>query len=331
MAVSDPQTDTRVLGRVASVTVDHYLRSIVDSAFPDFGTWGALMRAGVKEMHRGGERVHSPINLASPDKAEAFDGTDIIDTTPGDTRTAALHTIRNYASAVTLLKTQMMSARSPEAFTELVRPETDVALADLMNRLNRDLWLDGTGAGGKRIEGFADMIAVAPGTGTYGGVSRLNNANWRNQFLDESTAASLLAGYRQVMSDCTSGGDKPNLIIGGRRERDNLEAAMTTTVEIDPIVVARGGAGDASIDTLRFRTAAVVTDEDRQTYGGGTGLVSVFLNTKYLKLRVRTGADMEMSGDFVEPANQAIMTGKILWMGAFLSTQLRRQGVLFNQ
>jgi hypothetical protein len=54
-----------------------------------------------------------------------------------------------------------------------------------------------------------------------------------------------------------------------------------------------------------------------------------FLNTKYLRLKLMSGADF-ITTEFVTPDNQAAKTAKILWMGNLCCTARRRQGTLYS-
>lgn len=47
-----------------------------------------------------------------------------------------------------------------------------VSEARLLNRIAGDIYLDGTGNGGKNITGLGAAVPDAPTTGTYGGIDR---------------------------------------------------------------------------------------------------------------------------------------------------------------
>jgi hypothetical protein len=57
-----------------------------------------------------------------------------------------------------------------------------VTEAQLMNRIDYDMYQNGTGNGGKNLTGLAAAVADDPTSGTYGGISRVSWPFWRNQF-----------------------------------------------------------------------------------------------------------------------------------------------------
>ena len=97
MAVVGEQSDTRSLGRIFSETVDRIIGK-TDNVYGSHATLKALMRApGVREAHRGGQRVQVPLILTNPGKAKPVAPYGTFDTSPNHTRTAALYTVERYA------------------------------------------------------------------------------------------------------------------------------------------------------------------------------------------------------------------------------------------
>ena len=56
-----------------------------------------------------------------------------------------------------------------------------VTEAQLMNRIDYDLYQDGTGNGGKNLVGLAAAVPDAPSSGTYGGIDRGTWSFWQSK------------------------------------------------------------------------------------------------------------------------------------------------------
>lgn len=325
MAIVAAQSDTRELGRIFATTVDRYLTTVEDNTYGSFATLRALNAApGVMGEHRGGERVQVPLTLTAPEKADAVAKFGSFNADPNKTRTAALYSLSRYISAITVENFEAIIHRRPEAIADLLELDTEDARLDLERRINLDL-SDDAAANSERIIGFEEIMTEAPTAGALGGVSRVNNSNYRNVAVVNTALANLLSDMEQAFTNAQSGQDMPNLVFMGRLARRLYVSQLTGTIRVDPLEIAKGGPGDASIRDLLFGGARVVTDEDFQAWGGGTGTTMAFANTRYLKFDV---AQEFTSMEFVRPSTEDTMKGGLRWVAVFYCTQPRRQALV---
>ena len=63
---------------------------------------------------------------------------------------------------------------------DLMDARLTVAESTLANLISGGLYSDGTGAGGKEIDGLDAAVPVDPTTGTYGGIDRATWTFWRS-------------------------------------------------------------------------------------------------------------------------------------------------------
>jgi hypothetical protein len=94
---------------------------------------------------------------------------------------AAQFSIAQYAGAVTISGLQMLQNSSKEQIIDLLEGRMKVTEAQLMNRIDYDMYQDGTGNSGKNLTGLAAAVPTNSATGTYGGISRGTWAFWRSQ------------------------------------------------------------------------------------------------------------------------------------------------------
>lgn len=327
MALVSAQSDTRELGRDFSTTVDRYLQTVEDNAYNSHASLRALTQApGVLGTHRGGYRVHVPLELTSPDKADAVAKFGTFNTDPNKTRTAALYSLSRYISPITVENLDILLTRDPEGIAPILQLETDSARKDMEKRINLDI-SDDASANSERIIGLEEITTEAPTLGTLGGVSRVNNSTYRSNVVQNNTLSNLIADMENAYTSAEDGQDMPNLILCGRTARRRYVSQLTGTIRVDPLEIAKGGPADASMRDLLFGGARLVTDADFQTWGGGTGVVMSFINTAYFHLDV---AQSFASMEFTRPSSEDTMKGGIRWVGALYCTRLNRQSLVYD-
>ncbi len=331
MAVVTPQSETKVLGRVLSATAHKYVNEIRDSAFENHATWGTIAGApGVRQSWMGGAKIQAPVNLVVQGTAGSYQGYDTFDTTPSNTRTAALFDSKESIASIVVSQRDLDNMRSPEAVANLLQVETDLQMQELLRDLNLQAMNDGTGNSSKDIGGILAFAPEDPTSDTYGGISSSSNSNWRNQYLDNgNSTADTLADMRTVYTNCTFGSRRPNFIITSRTVRNVYESKLTATLRVDPLVISDNKEGNARVERLRFGAAQIVVDGDFVAGSNGTTNWLAMLNTDSLKLYTKQGADFSV-GEFTSPQNQTVLVAPIRWHGALVCTERRLNGNLFD-
>jgi hypothetical protein len=147
--------------------------------------------------------------------ANSYSGYEVLNISPDSPISAAQYKIAQYAASVTMSGLEMLQNSSKEAIIDLIDGRMQVSEARLLNRISGDLYGDGTGNGGKNIDGLAAAIAVSPTTGTYGGINRANFTFWRNQITTGATSSTMLAKMTEAAIKQIRGTDKADLYIAG--------------------------------------------------------------------------------------------------------------------
>ena len=110
----------------------------------------------------------------------SYSGYEVLNVSQNSPISAAQFSITQYAAAVSLSGLDSIQNSGKEAIIDLLDGRMNVAEAQLANRIGGDIYLDGTGNGGKNITGLAAAVPDAPSTGTYGGINRANYSFWRS-------------------------------------------------------------------------------------------------------------------------------------------------------
>ena len=271
-------------------------------------------------------------NDSSTNNTNSYSGFETLNISPNSPISAAQFSIAQYASAVTISGLEMLQNSGKEAIIDLLEGRIKVAEAQLSNRINLDLYGDGTGNGGKNLTGLAAAVADAPSSGTYGGINRATWSFWRNQAFSGVTnggaavsAANIQSYMTQLAIKLVRGTDKADLIVADNNYYNlyvnSLQAIQRVT---DPEMA---GSGFASLKFYGGGTSADVV------LGGGIGAQEpanhmYFLNTDYIFFRPHKDRNFVPIGGERQSVNQDAIVKLIGWAGNLTASGAQFNGVL---
>jgi hypothetical protein len=259
--------------------------------------------------------------------ANSYSGYEVLNISPDSPISAAQYKIAQYAASVTMSGLEMLQNSSKEAIIDLIDGRMQVSEARLLNRISGDLYGDGTGNGGKNIDGLAAAIAVSPTTGTYGGINRANFTFWRNQITTGASSTTMLAKMTEAAIKQIRGTDKADLYIAGNNLYqffvNALQAIQRITTE------ESGAAGFASLKFYGGGTSADVV------LGGGIGAQEntnymYLLNTDYIFFRPHKERNFVPIGGERQAINQDAIVKLYGFAGNMTTSNAQLQGLLTN-
>jgi len=269
---------------------------------------------------------------ASTRNAGSYSGYDVIDITPNSPISAAQFDIKQYAAAVSVSGLEMIQNSGKERIIDLVEGRIMVAEANLMDRISAGIYSNGTGNGGKDITGLAAAVSTAPGSGTYGGINRLNFAFWRNISFGAvtnggaaATAANIQSYMNRTALQLVRGTDSADLIVADnnyyRLYLESLQAIQRVESE------EMAGAGFSALKYYGTgKSADVVLDGG--IGGSMTANQMYFLNTKYIFFRPHAERNFVPIGDDRSAINQDAVVKLIGFSGNLTCSGAQFQGVL---
>ena len=271
-------------------------------------------------------------NDSSTNNTSSYSGFETLNISPNSPISAAQFSIAQYASAVTISGLEMLQNSGKEAIIDLLEGRIKVAEAQLANRINLDLYGNGTGNGGKNLTGLAAAVADAPTSGTYGGINRATWSFWQNQAFSGVTnggaavsAANIQSYMTQLAIKLDRGTDKADLIVADNNYYNlyvnSLQAIQRVT---DPEMA---GSGFASLKFYGGGTSADVV------LGGGIGAQEpanhmYFLNTDYIFFRPHKDRNFVPIGGERQSVNQDAIVKLIGWAGNLTTSGAQFNGVL---
>ncbi len=270
-------------------------------------------------------------NDSTTNNTNSYSGFELINISPNSPISAAQFAITQYAAAVTLSGLEMLQNSGKEAIIDLLEGRIQVAEAQLMNRIATDIYLDGTGNGGKNITGFGAAVPIV-NTNTYGGISRATWSFWQNAVYSGVTnggAAVSATNIQQYMTalaiKLVRGTDRTDLIVAD----NNYFQFYVNSLQAIQRVQSETTAG-AGFSSLKFygggQSADVVLD-------GGIGAASpanqmLFLNTKYIFFRPHKDRNFVPIGGERQAVNQDAIVKLIGWAGNLTTSGAQFQGIL---
>ena len=270
-------------------------------------------------------------NDTTTNNANSYSGYELINISPDSPISAAQYSITQYADAVTMSGLEMLQNSGKEAIIDLLDGRMAVSEARLLNRIAGDIYLDGTGNGGKNITGLAAAVADT-NTNTYGGIDRSTWTFWKNVSYSGVTnggAAVSAANIQQYMTalaiQLVRGNDKADLIVADNNYYSFYVNSLQAIQRIASEETA--GAGFASLKFYGGGTSAdVVLD-------GGIGANATashmwFLNTKYIFLRPHKDRNFVPIGGERQAINQDAIVKLIGWAGNLTCSGAQFNGVL---
>jgi|688.fasta_scaffold82241_5 hypothetical protein len=319
---------------IIATTIQSRSGKLADNVTLNNAVLDRLRKRGNVRPFSGGNVILEEImyNDSNTNNTNSYSGYETLNIAPNSPISAAQFSIAQYASAVTISGLEMLQNSSKEAIIDLLEGRVQVAEGQLMNRIQTDIYGDGTGNGGKNLTGLAAAVADSPSTGVYGGINRATWSFWQNQAFSGVTnggaavsAANIQSYMTQLAIKLVRGQDKADLIVA---DNNYYSLYVNSLQAIQRVTSAdEGAAGFASLKFYGGGTSADVV------LGGGIGSQATanhmwFLNTNYIYFRPHTDRNFAPIGGERQSVNQDAVVKLIGWAGNLTSSGPQFSGVL---
>jgi hypothetical protein len=319
---------------IIATTIQSRSGELADNVTANNPILDRLKKRGNVRTFSGGNVILEEImyNDSTTNNTNSYSGYEVLNIAPNSPVSAAQFSITQYASAVTMSGLEMLQNSSKEQIIDLLEGRIRVAEAQLMNRIDTDIYLDGTGNGGKNLTGLAAAVPDAPTSGTYGGIDRATWSFWQSQKYSGTTDGGAAVSQANIIQYMTAlaiklvrGNDKADLIVADNTYYslyvNALQAIQRVTSEQE------AGSGFASLKFYGGGTSADVV------LGGGIGAHATaahmwFLNTKYMFLRPHKDRNFVPIGGERQAVNQDAIVKLIGWAGNMTCSGAQFNGVL---
>ncbi len=294
----------------------------------------------------GGNVILQEIMYDDPSSinANSYSGYEVLNIGVNSPISAAQFSFTQYAAAVTMSGLEMLQNSSKEQIIDLMAGRINVAEGQLQNRIDYDLYQDGTGNGSKNIVGLAAAVPDDPTTGTYGGIARGTWNFWRSQYyrgVTDGGAAVSSANIQTYMTTlglrCVRGSDMPDLWVADNTYYGFYVASLQAIQRISSM--DGSGTAGAGFPSLKFFGGGMAADvvlgggisgavSPTQLTSGATSAHMWALNTKYMFFRPHRDRNFVPIGGERQSVNQDAIVKLIGWAGNLTSSGPQFSGVL---
>jgi len=312
---------------IIATTIQSRSGELADNLTQNNAILQRLQQKGNVRPFSGGNVILEEIMYddATTNNANSYSGYEVLNIAPDSPISAAQFKIAQYADSVTMSGLEMLQNSSKEAIIDLLDGRMQVSEARLLNRISGDLYGDGTGNGGKNLDGLGAAVAAVPTSGTYGGINRATWTFWQNQITTGATSANILASMTTAAIKQIRGTDKADLIVAGNTMYQYYVGALQSIQRI--AAEESGAAGFASLKFYGGGTSADVV------LGGGygsqeTATYMYMLNTNYIFLRPHKERNFVPIGGERQSINQDAIVKLYGWAGNLTASNSFLQGLL---
>ena len=275
--------------------------------------------------------------------ANSYSGYEIINIAPNSPISAAQYSITQYAAAVTMSGLEMLQNSGKEAIIDMMEGRVRVAESQLMNRIDYDLYQDGTGNSSKNLTGLAAAVPDTPTSGTYGGIDRANFAFWQSVSYSGTTNGGAAVSSANIQAYMTAlgirlvrGSDKADLWIA---DNTYYQYYVNSLQAIQRVNSDGGGNAGSGFASLKFYGGGMAADvvlgggvnydiNTAGTDGGATSAHMWALNTNYIFFRPHRDRNFVPIGGERQSVNQDAIVKLMGWAGNLTTSNSSLQGVL---
>jgi hypothetical protein len=308
---------------ILATTIESRTKQIADNVTKNNAVLMKLEMSGRIKPFSGGHKILQELSFAENANGGWYSGYDILPVGVSDVISAAEYNIKQAAVPVVISGLEQLQNASKERMIDLMDSRLSVAESTLANLIAGGIYSDGTGAGGKQIDGLdaaIPAVATASQTDTYGGIDRTTWAFWRTQFLDAASTDSIQEDWNTLWASLVRGTDRPDLIMVDSVVWGAYVASLQALQRFtDPQT------GQLGFPTIKYMDADVCLD------GGIGGFcpagTAFFLNTDYIHYRPHSARNMvPLSPNRRYATNQDAEVQIIGWAGNLTTSGAQFQG-----
>lgn len=330
---------------IIATTIQHRSGELADNVTNNNALLRRLKAKGNVRPFGGGNVILEEIMYVDSTtiNANSYSGYESININPNSPISAAQFSITQYAGAVTMSGLEMLQNSSKEQIIDLMEGRVSVAEAQLMNRMDYDLYQDGTGNSSKNLTGLGAAVPDTPTSGTYGGISRSTWSFWQSVSYSGATNGGAAVSSANIQAYMTAlgirlcrGADKPDLWIG---DNTYYQYYVNSLQSIQRVQSDGGGSAGAGFASLKFYGGGMAADvvlgggvsgivNTAGTTGGATSAHMWALNTNYIFFRPHRDRNFVPIGGERQSVNQDAIVKLMGWAGNLTCSNSSLQGVL---
>ncbi len=278
---------------ILTTTIESRTRQLADNVTNNNAVLKRMSERGKIKTFSGGHKILQELSFAENSNAGFYSGYDLLPVGVSDVLSAAEYNIKQAAVPVVISGLEQIQNSGREAMIDLMEGRLGVAESTLANLLTAGIYSDGTGFGGKEIDGLNAAVPLDPTAAPYGGIDGATFTFWQNAVSDQTAAgtdATTIQGFwNGLWAQLVRGMDRPDLIMTDNVAWTTYLASLQAQQRFTNTNTA-----DAGFMSVKFMDADVVLDGGIYN-GSGSGCpagTAFFLNCDYIHWRPHAQRNM---------------------------------------
>jgi hypothetical protein len=312
MAFANPN-----ISDIIATTIESRTRQIADNVTNNNAILKRLQERGRIKTFSGGYKIMQELSFAENANAGWYSGYDLLPVGISDVISAAEFEIKQAAVPTIISGLEQLQNAGKEQMIDLMESRLQVAESTMANLLTSGIYSDGTGAGGKEIDGLNAMLPINPALAPYGGIDGATFTFWQNAVGNytaaQVTPATIVGLMNSLWAQLVRGSDRPDLIPCDNTFWLTYLSALQNVQRFTNTQSA-----DAGFMSIKYMDADVVLDGGIYN-GTGTGApagTAYFLNSKYMHYRPHAARNMvSLSPNRRYATNQDAEVAILAWAG----------------
>lgn len=315
------QVNTDFVTTALAVTRDNYVRLLQDNVFDQNATLKLIREKSKVVIRDGGNQLQIPLLVSGNTTVDSFTYYDQVDTAAQKGMIDAKVAKAYYSVSLTISDQELEENSEDSKVVDLLDGKMMQAEESLFERLNDDLYLDGTGNGGKNLTGFLSMIPSQTASSTYLGVDGTKVTKWTH-IEKEGAIGNLLTLLDSTFYALTDGSDKPDVMITDRLGLEKYEAANRSTSGVS-VTYPGAGVADSGFASAAYKGIPVILDVAHPQQSTTLPIYHM-LNSKYLGFYFKSNGFRPP----VVPPDQLAQVSLMSVAAQLVTNNRRRQGKL---
>lgn len=262
------------------------------------------------ETESGGYNITNPLTVGRNPNVGSYEYYDPVPVSQTDEFTTVEYTWSRVAGTVIISDQEQDENQGETAIFKLLKAKLEVLEESIKEKFATYLY--GAG-GGTDPNGLEAAIPDDPTTGSFGGINRATESQWRTSaYIFGSgaiTSSNIEEVHDDILMDLTLKGEKPDVIFMGRDLYRIHRAAVRDKLVIN-LGELKGGKGmvDLGFGGLSHDNIPIIYDEDcpvNKMY---------YINSKYLRLHMLKGVNMKVK-NLTAPWTVDAIGRRIVWQG----------------
>lgn len=265
------------------------------------------------EVEDGGYNITNPLTVGRNPNVTSYSYYETLPVAQTDEFTTVEYSWSRVAGTVIISDQEQDENKGDALIFKLLKAKMEVLEESIKEKFSSYLYAVGAG---KDPYGLAAAIPDDPTTGSFGGLNRATEAQWRPSAYDFGaggiTSSNIEEAFDDILMDLTLKGEKPDLILAGRDIYRIYRAAVRSKLIVNLKDLGTSGKGmtDLGFGGVAHDKIPIVYDEDcpvNKCY---------FINSKYLRLHMLKGVNMKTK-ELSAPWDTDAVGRRTVWQGQF--------------